>query len=135
MKRILVIDDEPAVRETVGRMLERLGYEVALAGDGQEGLRVQTAGPADLVIADLYMPEMDGLELMVEFRRRFPSVPVIAMSGRGSGAAVFLVAEKLGAVGMLEKPLELAVLKDKVASALRRAGGAEEGLPANGTEG
>ena len=68
MARVLVIDDEPAVREMIVTMLRRQGHDVFDAGDGIEGLRVAADRPVDLVITDVVMPEMEGIGLIRELR-------------------------------------------------------------------
>lgn len=79
--RILVVDDDPMVRETSGLVLMKHGYEVRTSEDGFSALvKLRTALP-DLIISDLRMPNMSGFELLSVVRRRFPQIPVIAVSG------------------------------------------------------
>jgi CheY-like chemotaxis protein len=79
--RILVVDDDPMVRETSGLVLMKQGYEVRTSEDGFSALiKLRTALP-DLIISDLRMPNMSGFELLSVVRRRFPQIPVIAISG------------------------------------------------------
>lgn len=106
MARILIIDDDEALRSTLRRILERAGHVSLEAGDGHEGLlRVRQDG-VDLVITDLIMPKTEGLELMLTLRREHPGLPVIAMSGGGRvGPESYLATVKLfGAVRTLAKP-------------------------------
>jgi DNA-binding response OmpR family regulator len=79
--RILVIDDNAAIRELLRFLLEEEGYEVSEAADGAEGLQRYQADPADLVITDLKMPGMDGLELLQALRRVVPTPVLLAISG------------------------------------------------------
>ena len=81
MARILVVDDEPIVRNLVRRTLERAGHEVADAEDGEVALAANREQSFDLVIADLFMPVMDGLQLIVQLREEYPRIQVIAISG------------------------------------------------------
>ena len=81
MPRILVIDDNAAIRELLRFLLEEEGYEVIEATDGAEGLQRYQAAPADLVITDLQMPGMDGLELLQALRRMVPTPVLMAISG------------------------------------------------------
>ncbi len=81
MARILVIDDDESIRFLLRAVLEFQGYDVIEAENGYEGLLCYQAEPADLVITDMQMPVMDGLELLMELRRRFPRVKAIAISG------------------------------------------------------
>jgi CheY-like chemotaxis protein len=79
--RILVVDDEPSLRETAGLILESEGYEVLTAIDGVEGLHVLGKSLPDLIISDLNMPRMSGFEFLAIVRERFPRIATIAMSG------------------------------------------------------
>jgi CheY-like chemotaxis protein len=79
--RILVIDDSAAIRELLRFILEAEGYEVSEAADGAEGLRRYLSDPTDLVITDLLMPGMDGLELLEALQRVVPTPALIAISG------------------------------------------------------
>jgi len=79
--RILVVDDDASIRSLLRGMLERQGYEVVEAEDGCEGLQCYWTALPDLVITDLQMPGMDGLELIMEVRRACPTAKIIAISG------------------------------------------------------
>jgi CheY-like chemotaxis protein len=79
--RILVVDDEPLIRETARMILEGEGYEVLTAADGLEGLHSLNKSLPDLVISDLNMPRMTGFEFLAVVRLRFPHIATIAMSG------------------------------------------------------
>ena len=81
MPRILVIDDNAAIRELLRFILEEEGYEVIEAADGAEGLQRYQADPTDLVITDLHMPGMDGLELLEALLRVVPTPALMAISG------------------------------------------------------
>ena len=80
-RRILVVDDNRSVREIVSGFLEFIGYEVALAGDGIEALAVFLKSSFDLVLTDLQMPAMDGLNLAGHIKERSPGTPVILLTG------------------------------------------------------
>ena len=120
MARILVIDDEPDVRSLVEQTLKPAGHEVVPAADGREGVDSYCAKPADLVITDIYMPNQEGLETIMELRRRFPDVAIIAMSGWSTAETMLSIAQKLGAVGILQKPFVAEELLAMVGNALRR---------------
>ncbi len=109
MADVLVMDDEEQLRRVLVRALERGGHAVMEAENGAEGMRAIKAHPVDLVIADLVMPEMDGLEFMRELGRVRPGTRVIAISGGGiwDKASLLAVAGMLGAVKTLSKPFEL----------------------------
>lgn len=108
MPRILVIDDDEAVREVMQMMLEELGHVVEVASEGEEGLRKHEKTPADIVITDLHMPGKNGFETLKELRESAEDVKVIAMSG----ADTYMVERNLessrinGADGTLQKPFE-----------------------------
>ena len=105
-KRILVIDDEESVRLIVREMLIMEGYEVVIAANGKAGLQLFRNDPTDLIITDIFMPEMEGLETIRELHREYPGVKIIAMSGGGeSGMLSFLsYAKRFGALRTLRKP-------------------------------
>ncbi len=120
MTRILVIDDDDRFRSMLEQMLTKAGYEVATAANGHAGLQLQRAAPAALVITDLIMPEKEGMETIMELRRSFPAVRIIAISGGGRhGTQDFLpVAAKLGAARTLAKPFTRDELLEAVRAAL-----------------
>jgi CheY-like chemotaxis protein len=80
-RRILVVDDEPAIREVMSLLLTSQGYEVTTATDGFDALLQLKTRTSDLIISDLNMPNMSGFELLSVVHRRFPEIPVIAISG------------------------------------------------------
>lgn len=118
MPRVLVVDDDADVRETIRQMLERTGYEVTTAADGKRGLARYREDPADLVVLDIVMPEKEGLETIMELRKSFPEVKIIAISGGGRiGPQSYIeVARALGAQRSFAKPLDrkefLAAVRD-----------------------
>ncbi len=85
--RILVVDDEPSVRQVSSTLLQTKGYEVRTAADGFEALVELRRALPDVIISDLKMPNMSGFELLSVVRRRFPQIPVIAISGEYDGIA------------------------------------------------
>ncbi len=107
MAKILVIDDEPSVRSFIRKVLEGEGHEVTEARDGREGLYVYQHAPADLVIVDIRMPEMNGLDLILELIRCFIYVKVIAISGESDALDTLSRARLLGARHVLQKPFNL----------------------------
>ncbi|HEV2211477.1 MAG TPA: response regulator [Verrucomicrobiae bacterium] len=104
MARILVIDDEPAVRGLLSRSLTAAGHTILLAANGQEALAQLVAAPADLVVTDIYMPVQEGLSTIRELRNRFPELPIIAMSGMPLANEMLGIAESLGVKACLKKP-------------------------------
>jgi CheY-like chemotaxis protein len=123
MARVLVVDDQPDFRRATIRLLERAGHTTTEAADGAEGLRQFAAGDVDLVVTDLFMPDMDGLEFMRELARRRPGTRVIAVSGGAfmDAASILEVASALGAVRTLSKPIDpprfLALVEEVLAAA------------------
>jgi YesN/AraC family two-component response regulator len=89
-------------------MLERVGYEVIEAADGMEGIRQYRDNPADLIITDLIMPNKDGIGMIIELKKEFPQVKIIAMSGGGVNRPEGYLdgAKKLGASLTLTKPID-----------------------------
>lgn len=87
--RILFVDDEPCMRDVMAMLLIEEGYEVSTAADGIDALAEIRTGTPDLIITDLNMPRMSGVEFLTVVRRRFPSIPVIAISGAYSSSDNF----------------------------------------------
>jgi CheY-like chemotaxis protein len=108
--RILVVDDDEIVRLLLRTVLERRGHSVIEAENGDEGLRCYRSAPADLVITDIQMPGMDGLQMIKELRSAFPTVKIIAISGEKSR----LAAARSLSQGAFEKPLYMEGLLDAV---------------------
>jgi two-component system response regulator MprA len=114
--QILVIDDEPAILETVAGILSDEGYRVITARNGAEGLAaVERARPA-LVLLDRWMPVLDGQCFWRELQQRALRIPIIAMAAAHDAEAW---ARQVGAVGVLPKPFKLPTLLDLVAGVLR----------------
>ena len=122
MPRILVIDDEEPVRTVLRQMLEKEGYRVEEAPNGAVGMKLLGDHPTDLIITDLFMPEKEGIETMIEVRKHFPQVKIIAMSGGGRAGALDLLpmAESFGALRTLAKPFERQELLAAVRAVLRQ---------------
>lgn len=120
MSRILVIDDDPGVLDGVRRILERIGHDVETAENGRVAMRRFEANPHDLVITDINMPEMDGIEVILALRGDDRGVPIIAMSAGGQLPRELLLenADMLGAVAAVPKPFQVADLVEAVESAL-----------------
>jgi two-component system nitrogen regulation response regulator NtrX len=112
--RILVIDDEPSIRDAVRMILEYEGHEVLEAGSGPEGLAIIERDAPDVVFVDIKMPGMDGLDVLGRLKTTHESIPVVIISAHGT-AATALEAGRLGAFRFIEKPLA----KDYVLDAVR----------------
>lgn len=109
MPTIVLIDDDATVQKAFSRYLSASGYDVQLANDGREGLRMIEAEPPDLVITDIMMPEIDGLEILMAIRKLDFPLPVIAISGgmRALPLNFLRHAKDLGASYVFEKPVPL----------------------------
>src|SRR3989304_3728977 len=118
---LLVADDDPAVRESLERTLKREGYRVVVASDGQAGLEQLKAGGVDLVLADLKMPGLSGLELLKATKSVAPDVDVISLTAFGTVEEA-VQAMKDGAYDFLTKPFQRAQLIRLIRKALERRG-------------
>jgi CheY-like chemotaxis protein len=126
MARILVIDDDDAIRTVLTMLLGQKNHEVVTAQNGLRGLKVLENDDFDLLIVDLFMPEMDGLETIRIVRKDNPDVPIIVMSGSGNRAEMpdFLtMATKLEAVESIAKPFRPRELFEAVDRCLQRTAG------------
>ena len=112
MKHILVIDDEPSYCRILTQILEASDYKVRTTLSGEEGVRLYREEPADLVIVDIFMPKMDGLEVIHNLKEEFPDVKLIAVSGGGSLEMTdcLQVAKELGAQRVFQKPVRSKLL-------------------------
>ena len=119
MSRIVIVDDEPGIRRSLGIVLARGGYDVHEAADGLEGQRLCRELDPDLVITDIQMPGADGIETIAALRSWAPNLPIIAISGgdQTSRLGVLSSAGLLGAVSTLRKPFTVA----EVLAAVERA--------------
>ena len=118
MATILCIDDEESVRMTCQFALEQAGYRVLTAENGKHGLRLLKHQAVDLILVDILMPDMDGLELIRLLHKTRPASKIIAMSG-ASGALDYLDTAKFrGAHDTLMKPVSLQELLDAVSAQL-----------------
>lgn len=109
MKKILVVDDEENIRFVLDELLNA-DYAVSLAANGREALEMTDKTIFDLIITDLVMPEMNGIELVIAVKNKFPNQKIIAMSGGGgiTGRFDYLpVVQLLGADKIFSKPFEL----------------------------
>jgi two-component system nitrogen regulation response regulator NtrX len=113
---ILIVDDERRVRESIRSILQDEGYSVLEAADGPEGLGKAAADKPDCVLLDIWMPGMDGIEVLTSLKQMDPDLPVVIMSGHGN-IETAVKASKLGAYDFLEKPLSI----DKLILVIRNA--------------
>jgi two-component system nitrogen regulation response regulator NtrX len=116
---ILVVDDEEAIVSSLSSILQDEGYEVSVAKSGAEALKTYMADPPDLMLLDIWMPDMDGLETLRRIREIMPTAQVMVMSGHGS-IETAVKAIKLGAYDYIEKPLSLENVTLRVKHALEQ---------------
>lgn len=107
MATILIIDDEESIRILLRSALEAAGYEVTEAANGRQGLELYRRKPTDLVITDILMPELNGLDMLLELTREFLNAKVVAISGAGGEKNVLDVAKLLGARQTFRKPFSI----------------------------
>ena len=107
MSKILVIDDEPAILLMLKKMLEKAGHEVDIASNGNEGIILFEKDKHDLLITDIIMPEKEGMETIIELRKKYPGLKIIAISGGGriNPEGYLPGAKLLGAHMIFQKPL------------------------------
>ncbi|OGX04631.1 MAG: hypothetical protein A3G87_08310 [Omnitrophica bacterium RIFCSPLOWO2_12_FULL_50_11] len=108
MKRILVIEDEPQLAEVLGENLREDGYEVVLAGNGQEGLRKVQLTKPDLIILDVVMPKMDGAETYAHLQdsEKTKHIPVIFLTGLKTKVDDFMLGQEVGTHTIFSKPFD-----------------------------
>ncbi|MFO8065835.1 MAG: sigma-54-dependent transcriptional regulator [Spirochaetota bacterium] len=116
MSRILVVDDEQGIREALLGILEDEGYEVRLAEDGSECLSIMEEESIDLVLLDVWLPNMGGVDVLKKIKEDYPDTPVLIISGHGN-IDIAVKAVKIGAFDFLEKPLSL----ERVVTAVKNA--------------
>jgi DNA-binding response OmpR family regulator len=127
MRTILIIDDDDNLREVIAVMLAERGYVVQQARDGDEGLQLFRAAPADLVLTDLMMPNKAGIATVLELRRQLPQLGIIAMSAYLHTDAPHYpkLAATLGVTRTLPKPFELSKLFQLIEEVLAENCGAQ----------
>ena len=131
MSKVLVVEDEPNLRKVLGALLRREGYEVALAEDGEQGIaEFERSGP-QVVITDLVMPKVGGMDLLKSINARDPDVPVIIITAHGTVDSA-VEAIKLGAFDYITKPFDQAELQAVIAKAARTHAIAQKAVKSDG---
>jgi DNA-binding NtrC family response regulator len=129
MARILVIDDDQAIRSVVTLLLERKGHQIVVAENGRRGLKILEADDFDMLIIDIFMPEMDGLEAIRLVRQIRPVMPILVMSGGAQIGAMpdyLSMATKLGAIESIRKPFKPETLVAAVTACLGHSDGRQD---------
>lgn len=116
LHRVLIVDDDPLVRGAIGACLRHSGYVVHEASDGRKALAFLSHRSVELVIADILMPDLDGIELVMRLADRYPDIKIMAISGEGQfgPGPLLTMAGHLGAHRTLAKPFEPAQLVQMV---------------------
>lgn len=123
--KVLVVDDEPQILTALSRGLQRVGHEIIVARNGEDGLAAAAAARPDLVLLDLKLPDLDGIEV-VRRLRTWSTVPIVLLSGQGSERAR-VAALDAGADDFVDKPFSMEELRARVGAMLRRAAAADPG--------
>ncbi len=118
MNKILIVDDELNMRLVLSTMLKKEGYEVASASDGREALQILKSSKIAVVVSDLKMPDIDGMELLSRISEQYPEVPVIMITAHGT-IATAVEALKKGALDYITKPFDLDELKNVISKAIK----------------
>lgn len=119
MVRVLLIDDETLSRELCESILSRHGFDVISVGDGRLGLEILQEEDVDILLTDIIMPEMEGMEVIIKATEIKPSLPIVAISGNSIGQNYLETALRLGASAVLRKPFDrddlLSVIEELIA--------------------
>ena len=124
MARVLIVDDEPTDRVILAKLLERMGHEVYVASDGEEAFKTYLKNSIEIIITDLEMPRVDGLEFIESVLALFPRAVIIAVSGKGQ--ILLDEAERAGAFMALSKPIDPQELRNAIAEAAADSLGRKE---------
>jgi two-component system chemotaxis response regulator CheY len=116
--RLLITDDDPDLRSTLRLVLQRRGFSTELASDGFEGLEIIRQTEIHLVVLDVHMPRLTGLEMLAQLSRERPELPCILMSGKLDDS-IRGEAKRMRVVSILEKPIHISHLSEAVNEALR----------------
>jgi CheY-like chemotaxis protein len=111
--RVLIVDDNKDMRESTRYLLQLIGYDAEVASDGQQAMEIHRMRPVQILLTDIFMPGKDGIETIEAFRRQWPEIKIVAMSGGGAVATrdYLDVAPDIGADATLRKPFSLESLQ------------------------
>ncbi|HET8580718.1 MAG TPA: response regulator [Nitrospiraceae bacterium] len=125
LERILIVDDEAHIRETVRLILERAGYNVLLAANGQEAISLMEQGDhantVKTLLCDLDMPEINGSTLIAHFRSCYPTIPILVLSGTSAAEFTEAIAQQ-GVLDWIRKPATRETIIEKVRGAVKLCG-------------
>ncbi len=112
MKKILVVDDDDLIRDLIYEILEPNGYQILLADNGNKALEILDREEVDLIITDIIMPDKEGIETIIDIKKKLPQAKIIAMSGGGQldANSYLSIAKKLGVKATITKPFDPAKL-------------------------
>jgi CheY-like chemotaxis protein len=118
MSKILIVDDDITYRNSLKEIIEAEGHEVTECSNGNEALIEQKKNPFDIIVTDIIMPEVDGLEIIFQVKKNYPSTKIIAITGGGvfHTMDLLLMAKELGASMVLSKPFCVSMLKIQLKS-------------------
>jgi DNA-binding NtrC family response regulator len=116
-REVLVVEDDPSIRRLCAGILSKAGFQVSTASDGHEALSILNVTRIDIVVTDLAMPNLEGIELIGILRKRDPSLPIVVISGAFGGQFLH-IALKMGARAALPKPFTASQLTESVLDAL-----------------
>lgn len=119
--KVLVVEDDDYARLSLNRLLIRLGHDVFLANNGQQGLALLEKNPVDIILTDIFMPDLDGFEFILEMNQKENAPPIIAMSGGFRNfprMEILLTADLFGASKILPKPFSEEQLREAFAELL-----------------
>ena len=123
-RRVLIVDDEKNIRFSLSKALEKLEVPVETAASGEEALGKLTQADYDLMLLDLRMPGMDGMEVLRQVSQQLPELKVIIITAYGS-LDLAVEAMRLGAVDFLQKPIDVTQVREMVRRILEKQGGAQ----------
>lgn len=120
MAKVMVVDDDVAIRHALNKVLVADGHEVLEESDAKSALRHFTGDPVDLVLSDVYMPDMDGIQFLMRVREAFPEARIIMMSGGGHlpATSVLEAATALGADRVVKKPFSSTEIREAIRDVL-----------------
>ncbi len=120
-RSIILVDDDAEFRTILVETLEEAGFRVRVAANGFEALELHDQSPCDLIVSDIFMPDMDGIELIRLLRKRGATCPILSISAAHAAVDYLSAAKSLGATSILEKPFRTEEFLDAVASCLDTA--------------